>query len=114
MKTNTLSTCLITVGTDLRLIEFWRMRIPVPVKMPKIELEFGLGGWSVISYLHTTQESGTKADHTSTFKLTRRNEDLISIESTHTVDESYQGFSIASKSEGTQSFDAVGLKLDMS
>lgn len=83
----------------MRYSEYWK--IPLPIKMPKLEFECGVGSWNVKSSVQTPSASGNRAEHTSVFKLSRGNEDLISVEAAHAVEGTpNHNFGIASKSTG--------------
>ncbi|XP_071529223.1 vitellogenin-like [Panulirus ornatus] len=71
------------VGTDL-----WyppASVIPLPTNLRKFELHGGLGGWSVTSSVRKTNGSGVTSEYSSVFKVTRRQEDLISAGATFTT-----------------------------
>nr|UFQ72465.1 vitellogenin 3 [Procambarus clarkii] len=70
-------------GVDLRRSP--HSAIAVPSKLRKFEVDGGLGGWKVSSFVRQDGESGHTAKLSSAFKISRRSEDLYSVEATHTT-----------------------------
>ncbi|XP_069164339.1 vitellogenin-like [Procambarus clarkii] len=70
-------------GVDLRRSP--HSAIAVPSKLRKFEVDGGLGGWKVSSFVRQDSESGHTAKLSSAFKISRRSEDLYYVEATHTT-----------------------------
>lgn len=69
--------------------------------MPKIELEFGVGGWSVSSYLRTPSASDTTSEHRYGYKFARGSEELIAAEGTSNIEFTPDHhFSVKCKTDG--------------
>nr|UFQ72463.1 vitellogenin 1 [Procambarus clarkii] len=73
----------IEFGADLRHTTF--PYILMLTKLRKFEFHGEISDWQIISFIHQTKESGESAEHSSSFKITKRNEDLVNVVASHTT-----------------------------